>query len=73
MEKPSFEEAFNRLQEIVKRLEAGELALQSSLDLFEEGIGLYNQCQSELKSAEGRIEQLMKTLEGALKAEPFEV
>jgi exodeoxyribonuclease VII small subunit len=45
----SYEEAFARLQEIVKKLEDGDLPLQQSLELFEEGIKLFRQCRGSFR------------------------
>ncbi|MGE5418126.1 MAG: exodeoxyribonuclease VII small subunit [Acidobacteriota bacterium] len=73
MGKLSFEETFNRLQEIMKQLENGDLPLQKSLDIFEEGIGLFKQCQTELQAAEGKIAKLVKTLEDQWEIAPFDV
>lgn len=55
----SFEEAIVRLDEIVQRLETGNIALDESLNLFEEGIGLAKYCSERLDAAEGRLEVLM--------------
>lgn len=62
--KKSFEEALARLEEIVARLEAGDLALEESMALFEEGVGLARLCQEMLAAAEGRLEML--TAEGVV-------
>jgi len=55
----SFEEAIARLDEIVQRLEEGNIALDESLNLFEEGIGLAKYCSERLDAAEGRLQILM--------------
>ena len=55
----SYEEAICRLEEIVQRLETGELSLEESLTLFEEGIGLAKYCTGKLDAAEGRLEILL--------------
>jgi exodeoxyribonuclease VII small subunit len=60
--KPSernYEEAVARLEEIVGQLEAGNLALDASLSLFEEGIGLAKFCSEKLDAAEGRLQILL--------------
>lgn len=57
--KKSFEEALARLEEIVARLEAGDLPLEESMALFEEGVGLARLCQEILAAAEGRLEMLV--------------
>jgi exodeoxyribonuclease VII small subunit len=60
--KPSernYEEAVSRLEEIVGQLEAGNLPLEASLTLFEEGIGLAKYCSEKLDAAEGRLQILL--------------
>lgn len=64
MENISFEKALQRLEEIVDLLESGSLDLQASIEIFEEGITLSVRCQQELQKAEGRVQQLVKKLEG---------
>jgi exodeoxyribonuclease VII small subunit len=56
---PSFEATLERLHEIVERLEGGELDLEESLRLFEEGVRLSRASQARLNSAEKRIEELL--------------
>jgi exodeoxyribonuclease VII small subunit len=55
----SFEASLERLHEIVERLESGELDLEASLVLFEEGVRLSRASQARLNSAEKRIEELL--------------
>ena len=69
---PDFESALKRLEEIVRKLEGGELTLDSSLELFEEGIQLSRLCHVKLGQAERRVEILLKNNEGEQKAVPFE-
>jgi exodeoxyribonuclease VII small subunit len=59
VDKSSFEGTLARLGEIVERLERGELALEDSLGLFEEGIRLARTAQARLDSAEKRVEELL--------------
>lgn len=67
---PSFEKALARLEEIVGRLEDGELALEDALQGFEEGVRLSRRLADRLADAERRIEQLVR--EGAgLAARPL--
>ncbi len=54
----TFEQAVQRLEEIVKQLEDGELALEASLALFEEGVTLAKRCQAMLEEASGTVERL---------------
>jgi exodeoxyribonuclease VII small subunit len=64
-----FEQALQRLEEIVGRLEKGELPLEESLALYEEGIQLSRLCHTKLEEAEAKIELLMKDAKGALVAD----
>ena len=68
----SFEEGLRRLEAIVKRLEAGDLALEESLQLFEEGTGVSRDLAALLDQAERKIEALVRDPSGALRVEPFE-
>ena len=61
---PSFEGALQKLETIVQRLEKGELTLEESLGLYEEGIRLSRLCHAKLEEAEGKIEQLVKDARG---------
>jgi len=58
-EPPSFEDSMSRLEAIVERLESGELTLEDSLALFEEGIQLARASQQRLDQAERRVEELL--------------
>jgi exodeoxyribonuclease VII small subunit len=69
---PDFETALKRLEEIVKKLESGDLTLDTSLELFEEGIQLSRLCHQKLGQAERRVEILLKNNEGEQQAVPFE-
>jgi exodeoxyribonuclease VII small subunit len=63
-EEPTFEEALAALETIVERLEKGELSLEESLKLYEEGIRLSRLCHGKLEEAEGKIEMLLKNARG---------
>ena len=63
--KITFEAALEKLQISVKRLESGELSLEESLKLFEEGVRLTRMCQEHLQAAEQRVELLMKSQSAA--------
>ncbi len=65
-ETPSFENALEQLEEIVQRLEKGELPLEESLKLYEDGIRLSRFCHAKLEEAEGKIELLMKDARGEI-------
>jgi exodeoxyribonuclease VII small subunit len=71
MSKERFEEALNKLEKIVSKLEQGDISLEDSLKLFEEGIRLSRFCNQKLEEAERRVEILVRDKEGALKPEPF--
>ncbi len=66
-----FEEALKKLEEIVQKLEGEELSLEDSLKKFEEGIKLSRICRKKLEEIEKKVQVLIKTKEGELKAEPF--
>jgi exodeoxyribonuclease VII small subunit len=55
-----FEEAIGRLETVVDRLEAGDLALEAALASFEQGVQLTRRCAEQLKAAEQRIELLTR-------------
>ena len=69
-ETPSFEAALKQLDEIVGRLEKGELTLEESLSLYEEGIRLARLCHGKLEEAEGKIELLVKNARGEPELDP---
>jgi len=66
-----FEECLQRLEKIVQELEKGDVPLDTSLTLFEEGMQLSSACRKELEQAEGKVEILLKK-NGKLQAEAFE-
>ena len=68
---PKFEECLQRLEKIVQELEKGEVPLERSLTLFEEGMQLSSACRKELEQAEGKVEILLKQ-NGKLQAVTFE-
>jgi len=68
---PSFEESLKKLENIVEQLEKGDMALEDSLKLFEEGVNLSAACKQELESAEGKVQMLVKQRDGTMKPEPF--
>jgi exodeoxyribonuclease VII small subunit len=67
-----FESALDKLEEIVKKLEEGDLPLDDSLKMFEEGVRLARFCGSRLDVAERRIEILMKNEAGKVEPVPFD-
>jgi exodeoxyribonuclease VII small subunit len=66
-----FEDSLKRLETIVGQLEKGDLPLEDSIKLFEEGIRLSAVCKEELDAAEGKVQILLKQKDGSMKAEPF--
>jgi exodeoxyribonuclease VII small subunit len=71
-EKENFESALKRLEEIVQKLEEGNLSLDDSLKLFEEGIQLSRFCTKKLSEAEKKVEKLIKIGE-EFKLEPLDI
>ena len=59
-QQPGFEASLEELEKIVQQMEAGELPLEKSLELFERGVGLSETCRKQLDEAETRIEILLK-------------
>jgi exodeoxyribonuclease VII small subunit len=72
MAKKRFEDALQDLENIVHRLEDGNLSLDESLALFEEGIKLSRLCAQRLDEAEKKIEILLKNENGSLTRQAFE-
>ena len=67
----SFESSLAELEKIVEQLESGEMPLEESLKLFENGIRLSRECRERLNEAERRIEVLMKDGDGKLSLSEF--
>jgi len=67
-----FESALKRLEEIVNRLEGGDLELEKSIELFEEGVRMSKLCQKKLDEAGKKIEKLVRDKNGGLTTEPAE-
>src|SRR5512136_1053385 len=72
MPKEKFEDALNKLEKIVSKLEEGDIPLEESLKLFEEGIRLSRFCNQKLDEAEKKVEILLKGKNGILKPHPFD-
>ncbi len=62
--KNPFESKLTRLEEIVKNMESGQLGLEESLKLFEEGVKISRDCQTELDAAEQKVELLVNSATG---------
>jgi exodeoxyribonuclease VII small subunit len=67
----NFEDSLKKLENIVAQLEQGDLALEDSIRLFEEGVGLSSACKQELDAAEGKVQMLVKQRDGSQKLEAF--
>ena len=70
--KASFEKGLARLEEIVEQLEGGDLSLDQSLKIFQEGIELFRYCSQKLNEAQAKVEKLVKLADGKFKLEPFD-
>ena len=68
-----FEKAIQRLEKIVDDLEKGEMDIDKSLEIFEEGIKMSRVCSKKLNEAEAKIEKLTKDQKGELVTELFPV
>jgi exodeoxyribonuclease VII small subunit len=71
MAKEKFEDALEKLEDIVKKMEAGDIPLDESLKSFEEGIRLIRFCSAKLEETERRVEVLMGK-EESLKVKNFQ-
>lgn len=70
-ENMTFEQSLGRLEEIVRMLETGSAPLDKSLELFEEGVSLVKNCNSQLDNVEQRIKILSRNEEGAVVEKDF--
>jgi exodeoxyribonuclease VII small subunit len=68
-----FEKKLTDLESVVEKLEQGDLPLEESVRLFEEGMKLSQSCKQELDSAEGRIQVLIEQSGGKMKVQALEV
>ncbi len=73
MDEIKFEKAIQRLEKIVDDLETGELDIDKSLEIFEEGIKMSRVCSKKLSEAEAKIEKLTRDQKGNLATELFPV
>ena len=67
-----FEQAMNRLEEISQSLESGDIPLEESIILYEEGIKLVEFCQGKLTEAEKKVQKLTRTEEGKFETAPLD-
>lgn len=72
VDKMSFEEALSELEGIVKKLETGEAPLEESIAIYERGATLKAHCETKLKSAELKVEQIVQGASGDVTIEPAE-
>ena len=72
-EKPQpFEKSLERLEAIVEKLEAGEVDLENSIDLYEEGRRIGQECVKRLDDLEKRVQTVRESAQGELETEDFE-
>jgi exodeoxyribonuclease VII small subunit len=69
---PDFEQALGELEELVERLERGDLPLDEALQAFERGVALTRHCQACLQAAQQKVEILLKRSGQPFSPEPFE-
>jgi exodeoxyribonuclease VII small subunit len=72
MPEKNFENAMKRLEEIVQDLEGGDLSLEESLKVFEEGMNLIKFCSEKLEEVEQRVTLLVKDADGKPVGQPFD-
>jgi exodeoxyribonuclease VII small subunit len=70
---PDFEKQLRALESVVERLEQGDLSLEESVQLFEEGIKLSDACKKELEGAEGKIQLLVDRGKSGMKVVDFDL
>ncbi len=73
IESLSFEAALKELENIVSRLEQGEVELEESINLYERGQALKAHCEKKLRAAESRLEKIVAGAKGAERAEPLDL
>lgn len=73
VEAVDFEQSLKELEDIVRKMEQGDLSLESSLAAFEEGVKLTRTCQTALQKAEQKVALLVKNADGELSTTNFNV
>ena len=68
----SFEAALAQLEEIVRKLEAGDQTLDDAIRLYEEGVRLHRLCEEKLAAARGKLERLVESQTGEIAVEPLD-
>tara|TARA_B100000686_G_scaffold305461_1_gene343918 strand:+ start:388 stop:651 length:264 start_codon:yes stop_codon:yes gene_type:complete len=66
----SFEEALEALEEIVQRLDSGQVSLEESIDIYTRGTHLKRHCEAKLRSAKERVDKIVVGSDGAIGVEP---
>jgi len=66
------EEDIKKLDELAKKMEAGDLALEKSLELFQEGVQLIRKCTKTLEDAELKVKEIIESQDGSLVEKPVE-
>jgi exodeoxyribonuclease VII small subunit len=69
--KETFEDSFKKLEKIIAKMEGGDLPLEETLKLYEEGMRLYTHCSQKLTEVQKKVELLSRTSEGKLAGKPF--
>ena len=67
-----FEDSLKKLQDLVEKLEKGDLPLEEAMECFSEGIRISQLCHKKLEEAEKKVEMLLKDQQGGWASEPFE-
>ena len=73
IEQMSFEAALSELEDIVSRLEQGEVDLEDSIALYERGTALKQHCEKKLKGAEARLEKIVLGADSVKGTEPMDL
>jgi exodeoxyribonuclease VII small subunit len=69
----SFEQALKALDDIVKRLEGGQVGLEDSIEIYARGVNLKQHCEAKLRAAEAKIERIVVGPDGTIGATPADV
>jgi exodeoxyribonuclease VII small subunit len=70
LENLSFEAALEKLEKIVQRLESGDVGLEESIRIYEEGVRIKAFCEKKLNEAQMRVEKIVLAPDGSVKTEP---
>ena len=71
--KLSFEEGLAELEDIVRRLEAGDASLEESIEIYTRGAQLKRHCETKLRAAEEKIEKIVLSPDGGVTSEPADL